>query len=147
MLIPGLIAVWAIAIAWYALSGRQSGADSSFSSVRSFGSRPSGLGYATASPYGRSSVSLRTYRVAERRRNVLLSLASATVLAVLLALLTGSVVLWLAFFVAASLLGAYMYVLAQIRAAAAARRPVLQNVYVLDDHRRDDSIGDDRIAL
>jgi type IV secretory pathway TrbD component len=92
-------------------------------------------------------VSLRTYRVAERRRNVLLSLASATVLAVLLALLTGSVVLWLAFFVAASLLGAYMYVLAQIRAAAAARRPVLQNVYVLDDHRRDDSIGDDRIAL
>jgi hypothetical protein len=147
MLIPGLIAVWAIAIAWYALSGRESSASRSFSLVRGFGSPAVGLESPLGLPYGSMSASMRALRIAERRRNVILSLASATFLTVMLAIAVGGLLLWLAFVVFAASLGGYLYALAQIRANAAARRPIPENVYQLDEHRRDAGFYADRIAL
>ena len=152
MLIPGLIAVWVVALGWYAVA-EHSGGGRSEHSIGSFERQLRGLrshGGLLVSPANRlsfpgearstvsvSSASFRHAEINRRRRNVLGALLGSSVLFALLGLVTQAAIVWTAFAVSAAAVCFYAYALAQVRAQAARRTPAIDGaqVYSLAERR------------
>lgn len=102
-----------------------------------------------ASPYPRPPAPRAMSPMQRRRRNVLTVLGTATGLTLLIALVTGTVVLWLLFLLCAAALGTYMYLLVQFKQGALTRYTTPQRVYAAPITIEDDSprVGDNVILL